>query len=71
MPAADAGLMIVQFCFEFANLFRIVAVTPRLVASAMVLAESHTLRGYDAVQLAAALSSNARRLRRSLGLAQK
>ena len=54
--SAHQGVGARQFCSEFANLFRIVAVNPRLVASAMVLAESHILRGYDAVQLAAAAS---------------
>jgi len=39
----------------------VVAITPRLIARAMDLAEVHALRGYDAMQLAAALQANVRR----------
>jgi len=44
-----------RFHLEFANLYRIAAVTRRVFVSAMNLAEKHALRGYDAVQLAVAL----------------
>ena len=43
---------------EFANYFRIVGISRRLIESALDLAETHGLRGYDAIQLAAALRAN-------------
>jgi predicted nucleic acid-binding protein len=59
--AGDIASAIRQFRLEFATLFRLVAITPRLIARAMDLAQTHALRGYDAVQLAAALQANLRR----------
>ena len=50
-----------QFRIEFATMFRLVAITPRLIARAMDLAQTHALRGYDAMQLAAVLQANLRR----------
>lgn len=41
---------------------RVVEITEALVVRAMALAETHALRGYDAVQLAAALELNDRRV---------
>jgi hypothetical protein len=38
--------------------YQIVELTERVVTRAMMLAETHALRGYDAVQLAAALEVN-------------
>ena len=46
---------IARFEREFANRYTTVEVSARLVAAAMKLARSHALRGYDAVQLAAAI----------------
>lgn len=43
---------------------RITEITPVMLTDAIDLAETHGLRGYDAVQLAAALSANARRVAR-------
>lgn len=63
----DAGTMLAQFRQEFATIFRVVEVTPGLVTQAMSLAESHVLRGYDAVQLAAALRIQARCLQSGIG----
>lgn len=51
---------------ELAGLFLTVEVTAALLAAAMDLAEKHALRGFDAVQLAAALEANRERLRRKL-----
>ena len=51
--AATAALA--DFAVDFANQYTIVEVTPGLVAHAATLARTHALRGYDAVQLAAAL----------------
>jgi predicted nucleic acid-binding protein len=63
---ADAETAATLFRSDLANRFRIVEITPVIVESAMTLAESHTLRGYDAVQLAAALHTEARRRTRGL-----
>jgi predicted nucleic acid-binding protein len=57
-----------NFRHEFANIFSFLEITPGLVTQAMSLAESHDLRGYDAVQLAAALRTQARCLRSGMGL---
>ena len=61
ISAADAATAAALFRADFAGPFRVVEVTQALVASAMTLAETHALRGYDAVQLAAALHTQARR----------
>jgi uncharacterized protein len=45
-----------QFRLDFGSRFEVIEVTPPLVEAAMSLAEKHALRGYDSVQLAAALS---------------
>jgi predicted nucleic acid-binding protein len=58
-PGAIAATLL-SFRQEFARFYHIVAVTPRLLANAMNLAEKYALRGYDAVQLAAALRANVR-----------
>jgi predicted nucleic acid-binding protein len=59
LSAALAASLLADFRFDLANQYRLVGVTPRLVASAMSLAEKHALRGADAVQLAAALQLHA------------
>jgi uncharacterized protein len=67
ISAADAATAAALFRADFGgNRFRIVEVTPALVTSAMSLAEAHALRGYDAVQMAAALHTHARRQARKL-----
>lgn len=58
---ADLVTAIARFRRDFARRFDLVAITPRLITAAMMLAEVHALRGYDAVQLAAALRMDARR----------
>jgi uncharacterized protein len=55
-----------QFRNDFQHAYRIVEVSPGVVEHAMDLAESQGLRGYDSVQLAAALVLQDVRL--SLGL---
>lgn len=55
-----------QFRLEFTHFYRIIEITPSLIARAMTLAQIRVLRGYDAVQLAAALEVNAASL--SLGM---
>jgi predicted nucleic acid-binding protein len=43
---------------DFASDYQVIEVTTALIAQAEALAEKHALRGYDAVQLAAALQVN-------------
>ncbi len=66
ISAADATAIAALFRADFARRFRAVEITPALVESAMSLAEAHALRGYDAVQLAAALHTQQRRQMRNL-----
>jgi predicted nucleic acid-binding protein len=63
---AAAAVALAQFRHEYANNFHLVAVTPRLIVRAMTLPQVHGLRGYDAVQLAAALRVNAQRRARNI-----
>ena len=56
LAAADATSALADFRFDFANRYRIVEITASLLDQAAFLARNHTLRGYDAVQLAAALA---------------
>lgn len=52
---SDAQAAATQFKADFRSRYHIVEVTEQLINSAMTLAEKHRLRGYDSVQLAAAL----------------
>lgn len=60
LSAPDAAKAIADFRTDLANQYRMIEMTPALISRAMTLAETHALRGYDAVQLAAALEVNAR-----------
>jgi predicted nucleic acid-binding protein len=60
-PTAYAS-MIAQFHYDFANRFLFVNLTNALIARAIGFAETYGLRGYDAVQLAAAVRVQQRRL---------
>jgi uncharacterized protein len=53
---------IARFEREFANRYLLIEVSPQIIKRAMTLAKNHTLRGYDAVQLASALQANQDRL---------
>ena len=53
---------ITRFEREFTNRYLLIEITPQIIQTAMALAKSHTLRGYDAVQLASALQANQDRL---------
>jgi len=55
----DAATAVADFQFDFARQYRVVEVSAGLVAQAATLARRHALRGYDAVQLAAALEIHA------------
>ena len=60
IAAADVAAALAQFRQDFAEIYHSIEITPTLVERAMMLAETHALRGYDAVQLAAAVEVNAR-----------
>lgn len=49
---------IAHFQHDFHNQYEMVRITDALISRAMNLAQIHALRGYDAVQLAAALIVN-------------
>lgn len=55
-----------QFLVDFRSQYRALEITSALINGAMLLALNFALRGYDAVQLAAALEINDRRLLLSL-----
>ena len=52
---ADAGIARTDFRAHLGAEYQIVEVDEHVLSTAMMLAESHGLRGYDAVQLAAAV----------------
>ena len=54
--AVNASRIIRDFRADFSTDFRLIDITTSLLATSMDLAERHALRGYDAVQLAAALA---------------
>jgi predicted nucleic acid-binding protein len=61
----DAAAAISRFHYDFANEYRIVEISNTVISRSMALAEAYALRGYDAVQLGAALEISGRR--KSLG----
>jgi uncharacterized protein len=62
----DAATALATLRKELAGLFITIEVTIALLTSAADLADKHALRGYDAVQLAAALEANGERRKRKL-----
>ena len=52
--SADAAMVIATLKNDLLNEYQIIEVTEQLVNRAMTLAETYGLRGFDAVQLAAA-----------------
>jgi predicted nucleic acid-binding protein len=66
LTPSEAALVLDRFRHDFAAEYRVAAITPALLTQAMSLAETHALRGYDAVQLSTALILNLRRLARGL-----
>ena len=58
LSQADATLLRSSFRTDFASKYQVVEVDNPLVNHAMRLAETHGLRGYDAIQLAACLYAN-------------
>lgn len=65
-PGYQQAAAVAQFHHDFAQRYRLIDLTPLLVARAMTLAETYGLRGYDAVQLTAAVEIHVRGL--TLGL---
>jgi len=55
LSSNDAKVASQQFRYDFANDFRVIEVEAVLIDSAVNLAKTHYLRGYDAVQLSAAI----------------
>jgi predicted nucleic acid-binding protein len=61
LSATGAMKAIADFRHDFANEYSLIELTPTLIERASDLAETHALRAYDAVQLAAALQIDAER----------
>jgi predicted nucleic acid-binding protein len=66
LSPTDAAAAVASFQHDYANRLRPVEITAVLIGNAMKAARTHGLRGYDAVQLAAALYANSRRVARKL-----
>jgi uncharacterized protein len=62
ISAADLALALALFRFDFINEYQILELSPPVLNRAMSLAELRALRGYDAVQLAAALTAHQARI---------
>ena len=62
LSAADAVAAVNSFQHDYMNRLRPVEITAALIDDAMAVARTHGLRGYDAVQLAAALFAHRRRI---------
>jgi hypothetical protein len=58
ITSADSQNALAAFQHDLTNNYFTVEITPILLSSATSLATKHALRGYDAVQLAAALEAN-------------
>lgn len=58
LTPADADAALADVRADFVSDYQVIEVTAALVAQAEALAEKHALRGYDAVQLVAALEVN-------------
>lgn len=61
LSAADKASAMAQFERDFNNEYRTIEIVSSLIKRAMLLAATYALRGYDAVQLAAAVEVHARR----------
>jgi uncharacterized protein len=57
----DAAAAVSRFHHDFANEYLIIGISDAVITRSMTLAEEHALRGYDAVQLGAALEVTGRR----------
>lgn len=61
LSATDAATALAQFRQDLATEYNTVEVTPTLLAAAVALVETHGLRAYDTMQLAAATTLQAYR----------
>ncbi len=61
LTPADAAQMLTNFRYDLARQYVVIDLLPKVLTQAAGLAEAHALRGYDAVQLAAALALQAAR----------
>ena len=66
VTTVDAQNAVGAFQHDLTNNYFTVEITPVLLSVAMSLATKHALRGYDAVQLAAALEANDERIANGL-----
>lgn len=66
VTASDAQNALAAFQHDLTNNYFTVEITPMLLSRATSLATKHALRGYDAVQLAAALEANDERIANGL-----
>lgn len=66
LQPAHAAIARKEFLSDLAAEYQVLELSAALAEEAMLLAERHALRGYDAIQLAAALKANALRLPRGL-----
>lgn len=55
ISAAETSKALADFRSDLLTRYSVIEISPSLIVRAMSLAEFHALRGYDAVQLAAAL----------------
>jgi predicted nucleic acid-binding protein len=67
LTAAATAAIIIQFRQDLGLEYRVIEITPGLLSDAMLVAEQHTLRAYDAVHLAAASELRRQRLAAGLG----
>jgi len=58
LTTAQADKAIHRFLRDFNNIFGVIRIDDAIIRSAIYLAQTHVLRGYDAVQLTSALSLN-------------
>jgi predicted nucleic acid-binding protein len=58
LPAPELARVILEFKYDYHNQYQRLAINDILLAAAMDLAETHKLRGYDAVQLAGGVELN-------------
>ena len=66
LSETDAATASSDFRYDLSHQYRVVEVTATVISQAMELADKHALRGYDAVQLGAALVVH--NMRATLGL---
>jgi predicted nucleic acid-binding protein len=62
LSTLDAAAAVSRFRHDFANEYRTIVISDAVVTRSMAMAEAHALRGYDAVQLGAALEVDVRRV---------